>query len=477
MSATTSPPVSPPAGGRGPGRGRTLLAAVRGRGGDPTTGPVDRAILFLAVPMVLEMIMESVFAVVDIFFVSRLGPQAVAAVGLTESLLTVMYTVAVGLSIGVTAMVARRTGEGDLDGAATATVQAALLGVAPSVVIGVAGVLLAPRLLVLMGGEAEAVRMGTGYATVMLGGNASILLLFLLNAALRGAGDAATAMRVLWFANGVNIVLDPLLIFGIGPFPELGVMGAAVATNIGRGLGVVFQLFVLFRGAGRLRIRLAHVRLMPRVMARLVRLSATGMLQVFIGTASWIALIRLVAVFGSDALAGYTVGMRIVLFALFPAWGLGNAAATMVGQSLGARDPERAERAVWIAGRMNLMFLGTVGVLFLIGAPAIVSVFGSGGASDTYAVHCLRIVSAGFFFYAYGMVLNQSFNGAGDTWTPTLLNVVCFWLWEIPLAWFLATVLDLGPEGIFAAITIAFCTNTLLAAGIFRRGRWKTVAV
>jgi putative MATE family efflux protein len=454
-----------------------VLAAIRGHGGDPTTGPVDRAILLLAVPMVLEMIMESVFVVVDIFFVSRLGSQAVAAVGLTESLLTVMYTVAIGLGIGVTAMVARRTGEGDLDGAATAVVQAVALGLALSVVIGVAGVFFAPRLLASMGGDPEVVRMGRGYAAVMLGGNASILLLFLLNAALRGAGDAPTAMRVLWFANGVNMVLDPLLIFGIGPFPELGIVGAAVATNIGRTLGVVFQLLVLFRGAGRLRIGARHLTIVPRTMARIIRLSATGMLQVFIGTASWIALVRLIATFGSDALAGYTIGIRIVLFALFPAWGLGHAAATMVGQSLGAKNPERAESAVWIAGRMNLVFLGTVGLLFLAAAPAIVSVFGSGGAADAYAARCLRIVSAGFFFYAYGMVLNQSFNGAGDTWTPTLLNLVCFWLWEIPLAWLLAGPMGWGPEGVFAAITIAFCTQTLLAAAVFRRGRWKRVVV
>lgn len=475
MSTTTTSP--PEVAARSDGLGRSLLAALRGHGGDPTTGPVNRAILMLAVPMILEMFMESVFVVVDIFFVSRLGSEAIAAVGLTESLLTVMYTVAVGLGIGVTAMVARRTGEGDLGAAALVTVQAVLLGLGLSVIIGIAGVLFAPRLLVAMGGDPEVVRIGSGYARVMLGGNASILLLFLLNAALRGAGDASTAMRVLWFANGINIVMDPILIFGIGPFPELGVVGAAVATNIGRGLGVMFQLVVLFRGAGRLRIRLEQLRVMPHVMARLVRLSASGMFQVFIGTASWIALVRIIAQFGSDALAGYTVGIRIVLFALFPAWGLGHAAATMVGQSLGAQNPDRAERAVWIAGRMNLVFLGTVGLLFLAAAPEIVALFGSDEAADAYAARCLRIVSAGFFFYAFGMVLNQSLNGAGDTWTPTLLNLVCFWLWEIPLAWFLASVVGLGPEGVFTAITIAFCTNTVLAAVLFRRGRWKTVAV
>ena len=454
-----------------------LRAALAGRGGDPTQGPVGRAIVMLAVPMVLEMVMESVFAVVDIFFVSRLGAHAVAAVALTESLLTVMYTVAIGLSIGVTAMVARRTGEGDTAGASNAAAQAILLAALLSVVIAVAGVVYAPRLLVAMGGDETVVGMGAGYARVMLGGNASILLLFLLNAAFRGAGDAAIAMRVLWFANGINIVLDPLLIFGIGPFPELGVTGAAIATTTGRSLAVCVQLWVLFRGAGRIRLLTASLRPQLAVIARLVRLSASGTLQVFIGTASWVALVRLLAEFGADALAGYAVAIRIILFALFPAWGLANAAATMVGQGLGAKDPERAERAVWLAARMNFVFLGVLGTVFVIAAPAIVSLFGGGPAADAYAIRCLRIVSAGFLFYAYGMVLNQSFNGAGDTWTPTLLNLLCFWLLEIPLAWLLATTTGLGPQGVFLAITVAFCVQTLAAAALFRRGRWKTVVV
>jgi putative MATE family efflux protein len=456
---------------------RDLRDALAGRGGDPTQGPVGRAILMLAVPMVLEMVMESVFAVVDIFFVSRLGASAIAAVGLTESLLTVMYTVAIGLSIGVTAMVARRTGAGDAEGASNAAGQAVMLAGGLSVIIAVAGIVFAPRLLAVMGGDAEVVALGSGYARVMLGGNATILLLFLLNAAFRGAGDAAIAMRVLWFANAINIVLDPLLIFGIGPFPELGVTGAAVATTTGRGLAVCAQLWVLFRGAGRIRLLASSLRPQVQVVRRLLRLSATGTLQVFIGTASWIALIRILAEFGADALAGYTIAMRIVLFALFPAWGLANAAATMVGQGLGAKDPERAERAVWIAARMNLVLLGTVGIIFVAAAPALVGFFGSGAAADAYAVRCLRIVSAGFLFYAYGMVLNQSFNGAGDTWTPTVLNLLCFWLWEIPLAWALAMLAGLGPQGIFVAITIAFCTQTVAAAVVFRRGRWKTVVV
>jgi putative MATE family efflux protein len=454
-----------------------VLEALRGAPLDPTSGPVGRAIVMLAVPMVLEMVLESVFAVVDIFFVSKLGAEAMASVGLTESILTLVYTVAMGLSIGVTAMVARRTGQRDPDGAANAAVQALMLGLLMAMVFGVVGGLNAGRLLTLMGGDAEVVRVGTPYATVLLAGNASVMLLFLLNAAFRGAGEARIAMRVLWLANGINIVLDPCLIFGLGPFPELGVTGAAVATTIGRGTAVLVQIVTLFRGSGRLRMRAKHLRVQPRVMTTLVRLSGTGMLQVFIGMASWIGLVRLLAGFGSAALVGYTIGIRIVLFALLPAWGLSNAAATMVGQGLGAGDPERAERSVWIAGFMNLLFLGVVGIVFLIAAPAIVGWFGGDSSTNAFAVRCLRIVSTGFVFYAYGMVLTQSFNGAGDTWTPTMLNFICFWLWEIPLAWVLASHLGLGPVGVFAAIPIAFSTLTLASAALFRKGRWKVSTV
>jgi putative MATE family efflux protein len=427
--------------------------------------------------MVLEMVMESVFAVVDIFFVSRLGDDAVAGVALTESLLTVIYTAALGLSIGVTATVARRIGEGDPEGAARATVQTVVLGAAVATLVGVVGLVWAEDLLRLMGANPATVAISLPYARVMLAGNIVIVLLFLLNAAFRGAGDAAIAMRVLWFANTINIVLDPLLIFGIGPFPELGVQGAAVATTIGRGTAVLLQLYTLLRLGGHLRVSLAHLRLELAVMARIVRLSATGTLQTFIGMASWIGLVRITAEFGSEALAGYAIAVRIILFALLPAWGLSNAAATMVGQGLGARDPERAERAVWIAAKMNLVFLGTVGVVFVAFAPAIVSLFGGTSAASAYAITCLRIVSAGFVFYAFGMVLTAAFNGAGAVWTPTIINLFCFWLWELPLAWVLAGPVGLGPNGVFTAITVAFSTLAVVSGVLFRRGRWKSVAV
>jgi putative MATE family efflux protein len=452
---------------------QTIRLALRGEGGSVNEGPIGRAILLLAVPMVLEMCMESVFAVVDIFFVSHLGAEAMAAVGLTEAMFTMVYTVAMGLSIGVTAIVARRVGEQKTADAADATFQALVLGVVVSAVLGVCGVIYAEQLLRLMGGDAAVVAMGAGYARVMFGGNVVVMLLFMLNAAFRGAGDAAIAMRVLWIANGINIVLDPLLIFGVGPFPEMGVTGAAVATTVGRGIGVVLQLAVLFGGAGVLRVSVRNARISLGVIGRLLRLSGTGMLQVFISTASWVILVRIVSGFGSNALAGYTVAIRIVLFALLPAWGLANAAATMVGQGLGAKKPERAERAVWIAGRLNLYFLGTVGVLFLIAAPLIVRLFGADPDSTAYAVQALRIISAGFFFYAYGMVMTQAFNGAGDPWTPTLLNIACFWCWELPLAWLLARGLNVGATGAFAAVAIAFSTLAVIAIALFRRGRWK----
>ena len=454
-----------------------LVHSVKGTGGDPTSGPLRRAVILLAIPMVLEMVMESLFAVVDIYFVSKLGDHAMAGVALTESGITIIYTMAAGLSIGVTAMVARRVGEGDRDGAARAAAQAIFVGVLVALVFGVCGVVFAADILRVMGADPEVVAVGLPYTRIMFGGNIVILLLFLQNAAFRGAGDAAIAMRVLWIANGLNIVLDPLLIFGVGPFPELGVQGAAIATTIGRGVAVLVQLYTLLRLGGTLRIRRPHLRLQPAIMARLVRLSATGTLQTFIATASWIGLIRVTAEFGAEALAGYVIAIRIILFAILPAWGLSNAAATMVGQGLGAGDPDRAERAVWISCRLNLAFLGAVGVLFLVFAPQIVSIFGGTGAATATAVDGLRIVSIGFVFYAYGMVLTSAFNGAGAVWTPTILNFFCFWLWEIPLAWMLAFPFAMGPNGVFIAMTVSFSTLAVVSAILFRRGRWKRASV
>jgi putative MATE family efflux protein len=453
---------------------RTVREAIRGSHHDYTSGPIGRAIILLAVPMVLEMLMESLFAVVDIFWVAHVSPDAVATVGLTESLLTLVYTAAMGLSIGVTAMVARRIGEKNPAGAAEAAVQGIALGVITAVVIGVAGVVLAPTLLGFMGATPEVVATGQTYTRIMLGGNVVILLIFLINAIFRGAGDAAIAMRVLWLANSINIVLGPLLIFGVGPFPKLGLTGAAIATTIGRGTGVLYQLYRLWRRDGRVVIHRDQVKLNPVVMKTLLRLSGSGTFQVFVGMASWIGLTRINATFGTDALAGYQIAIRIIIFALLPSWGLANAAATMVGQALGAGKPERGEQAVWRAAFYNAVFLGIAGLVFIIFANPIAHVFTNDSAVAETAAGCLRIISYGYLFYAYGMVLTNSFNGAGDTWTPTWLNLFCFWLWEIPLAWWLARHVGLGPQGVAWAVTIAFSTLAVASAVLFRRGRWKT---
>lgn len=451
--------------------------ALRGTRQDFTEVPIRRAILLLAVPMILEMSMESLFVLVDIFWVSRLGAEAVAAVGLTEAMLTIIYTVAMGLSIGATATVARRIGEKDPERAACAAVQVIVLGALLALGIGVVGALSAPTLLALMGASAGVIAKGGQFTAVMLGGNVTVLLLFLGNAIFRGAGDAAIAMRVLWLANGLNIVLGPCFIFGLGPFPELGVTGAAVATNIGRGTGVVYLLHRLWRGGAHIRVERRHLRLELETMLAVFRLSATGMFQMLIGMTSWLALIRILSGFGSAALAGYTIAIRIVIFALLPSWGLSNAAATLVGQNLGAGKPERAEQAVWRAGFYNLIFLGAIGTLFVLFAEPILGAFTRDPQVVPFGVACLRTVSLGFLFYAYGMVMGQAFNGAGAVWTPTFINLFCFWLWQLPLAWSLAHAFKHGPQGVFAAITIAWSTYAVVSALIFKRGRWKLKTV
>ncbi len=455
-----------------------IRESVRGKHHhDYTQGPIGRSIVLLAIPMVLEMCMESIFAVVDIKWVSYLGSDAMATVGLTESLLTLIYALAIGLSIGATAMVARRIGEKDTEGAARAAVQAIILALIVAFALALIGAPLAPRLLRMMGASPSVVEQGSGFTRVMLAGNATVVMLFMINAIFRGAGDAAIAMRVLWLANIINIVLGPCFIFGLGPFPKLGIVGAAVATNTGRGIGALYAFSKLVRSGGRFDIRASHFRIEPAIMARLIRLSATGTFQVFIGMASWIGLVRTISSFGTDVVAGYVVGIRVILFALLPSWGMSNAAATMVGQALGAGKPDRAERAVWKAGFYNMIFLGCVGLVFVVFAPQIIGLFTHDQNVVPYGVDCLRIVASGFLFYAYGMVLTQSFNGAGDTWTPTIINLFVFWLWELPLAYVLAVVFGVGPRGVFLAITIAFSTLAVVSAVVFRKGRWKTRVV
>jgi putative MATE family efflux protein len=449
--------------------------ALAGSRRDLTALPLSRAVFLLAIPMVLEMMMESVFAVADIFWVSKLGAEAVAAVGLTESLLTLVYATAMGLSIGVGAVVARRTGAKDADGASRAAVQAVVIGIALAIVVGVAGALSGPRLLGAMGATPAVVAIGARYARTMLGGSVTVVLLFLINAAFRGAGDAAITMRTLWLSNAINIALGPVLVFGLGPAPRLGVTGAAIATTIGRGIGVLYLLRALRRGRGRLSVSRAQVRFDPETLRTILRLAKNGMAQTLIGMTSWIGLVRILSTFGSVAVAGYTIAIRVVLFALLPSWGLGNAAATLVGQSLGAGDAARAEKAVWRAAFYNFIFLGGVGLVFVLFGPGIVRFFTPDPAVVLQGGRCLRIVSAGFALYAYGMVVSQAFNGAGDTRTPTLINLGCFWLGEIPLAYFLSRVLGFGPAGVYIAITAAFSAVAVVSVALFRRGRWRTV--
>lgn len=463
-----------------PGRGgfwALVRQSLRGARHDLTTLPLGRAILLLAVPMVIEMAMESLFAVLDVFWVAKLGPDAIATVMFTESMMIIIYAFAMGLAMGAAAIVARRIGEKNPHGAARAAVQAIALGLGLALVVGVAGAIAAPKLLAAMGASPAVIAIGSRFTRVMLGGSATVILLFLINAAFRGAGDATVSMRTLILANGINIVLGPLLVFGVGPFPRMGVTGAAVATTIGRGIGVLYQIAALRAGRGHLAVRREHLRLDTGVMATIMRLSGTAMFQAFIGTTSWVALMRIVARFGSTAVGGYGIAMRVVLFALLPSWGMANAAATLMGQNLGAGRPERAEQAVWRAALYNLAFLGGTGLLFVVFGEAIVRGFSSDAAVVSYGAQALRIISAGFLFYAYGMVLTQAFNGAGDTWTPTLINLFCFWLWEIPLAWLLARPLGLGPTGVFVAVLVGFSTMAVASVVLFRRGRWKRVRV
>ncbi len=451
---------------------QSVREALRGSHQDYTAGSLNRAILLLAIPMVLEMVLESLFAVVDVFFVSRLGADAIATVGLTESVLTLVFAVGMGLGMAATAMVARRVGEKNPDAAAVSAVQAILLGLAAAVLIGLPGLFFAPRLLALMGASPNIIASGSSYARIALGGSGVIILLFLNNAILRGAGDAAIAMRLLWVSNILNLILDPCLIFGLGPFPRLGVTGAALATFTGRGLGVCYQFYRLAKGSERLRILARHVRVEWDTLSRLARVSLNGILQFLIGQASWIGLVRIVSLFGAPALAGYTIGIRIVIFAILPSWGLSNAAATLVGQNLGAGHPDRARSAVYRTGLWNMLFLGSVGLVFIAFAPGIIAIFTADPAVVPTAVHCLRIFSCGNIAFAYGMVLLQAFNGAGDTRTPTLVNLVGFWLFEIPLAWILARHTSLAANGVFLSVVAAQSLIVALSLLLFRQGRW-----
>src|SRR6201984_1262990 len=451
----------------------SVREALKGSHQDFTTGSLNRSILLLAIPMVLEMVLESLFAVVDVFWVGRLGANAVATVGLTESLLSLVFGVGLGLSLSTTAMVARRIGEKDPSGAAVAGVQAIVLGLGVSLAIGGPCFFLAPRLLQIMGASPEVVTVGSGYARIALGGSGAILMLFLNNAIFRGAGDAAIAMRLLWVSNIINLILDPCLIFGLGPFPKLGVTGAALATFTGRSIGVAYQFYRLLHGSERIRILRRQLHVNFSVLFRLLRVSLTGILQFAIAHTSWIGLVRIVSIFGSAALAGYTIAIRIVIFVILPSWGLSNAAATLVGQNLGAKQPERAASSVWRTGLYNMVFLGGVGIFFIIFAEPIVKLFTHDPQVVPLAASCLRIISYGHIGYAYGMVMLQAFNGAGDTVTPTIVNFFGFWLLEIPLAYLLAIPLRMQARGAYISIVAAEAAIAAVSIVLFKRGYWK----
>lgn len=451
-----------------------MRAALSGEAHDVARGSLGRAIPLLAIPMVLEMSMEALFAVCDVLFVARLGPDAVATVGLTESMLSLVYAVAFGLAMPVTAMVARRVGEGDARGAARTGAQAiwsaGLLGLLMAVPAA-----FAPALLRLMGAEPPVVAAGTDFARISMAASPIVVLLFVQNAIFRGAGDAARAMRALWLANGINLVLDPCLIFGLGPFPELGVTGAAVATAVGRGAGVIYQWVYLWRGPA-LALR-GQLDFRPVIAARLLKLSMGGTAQHLVETGSWIALVRIVAGFGSLAVAGYTIAIRIVIFTLLPSWGFSNATATLVGQSLGAGDPERAERAVWLSGVYNMAFLGLVALVFVAVPGPIIALFTDDPRVMAVAASALRIIALGYLFYAWQMVTLQAFNGAGDTSTPTWINLGCFWGVQIPMAWVLAVPLGFEQDGVFMAVTGCYSLAAVVGVVLVRRGRWKHVRV
>ena len=454
-----------------------IKEAIAGSDRDFTSDSIGKALLILSIPMVLEMIMESIFAVVDIFFVSRLGANAVATVGITESSMTIVYAVGMGLSTATTALVARRIGEKKAGKAGIVAFQAIIAGFFVSILVAIPGVIYAKEFLLLMGASEEMAEAGYMFPAIMFGGNAVIMLLFIINAIFRSSGDAAISMRVLILANLINIILDPLLIFGIGPFPELGLKGAAVATTTGRGLAVCFQFYLLFKGHKRIQLEWEHLQIKFKVMLKLFRLAAGGILQYIIATSSWIALYRIIAVLGSEVMAGYTISIRILVFVLLPSWGLSNAASTLVGQNLGANQPERAERTVWITAFANMILLGTVGLILIIFPETFIRLFISDPNVILNGSISLRIISFGFVSYALGMVLTQAFNGSGDTTTPTRINLFCFWLFEIPLAYFLAIVMDMKIHGISFAIVAAESALTLTAWYYFRKGKWKTVKI
>lgn len=445
--------------------------SLNSEGKDFTKGSLRKAIFLLAVPMILEMCMESVFAVVDIFFVSKLGSAAAATVGLTESVLTIIYSLAIGLSMAATAMVARRVGEKDTKAAAEAGAQALIICFCISILISIVGLFYAPEILSLVGASPEIISIGSTYVTIMLTGNIVIMLLFLINGIFRGAGDAAIAMKSLWLANLCNIIFCPILIH------FYGLTGAAMATTTGRGIGVLYQLYHLYKGKGLIQLGLAHFKPVVGVIKSILNIASTGTLQFLIASASWIFMAKIIAGYGSDAIAGYTIAIRLIIFFLMPAWGLSNAAATLVGQNLGAKQIERAEQSVWKTAKYNGIFMGIVSLLFITAAPFFVGLMSNQPVVIETGARALRIISFGYLFYGVGMVMMNAFNGAGDSRTPTIINFFWFWVFQIPVAYFLSGSANWGTSGVFWAIVITETCIAITSMILFKKGRWKKIKI
>lgn len=454
-----------------------FISALKGDEQEFTTGSINKAIFMLSVPMIAEMLMESLFAVVDVYFVSKVSTNAVATVGLTESVLTLIYSIAIGLSIAVTAFVARRVGEKKYRRAADVAFQSIVLAIIVGLVLGVLGIVFAGDVLRLMGGEEELIAEGQNFTRIMYGGNLIIILLFLINGIFRGAGNAAIAMRSLWLANGLNIILDPILIFGWGPIPEMGIAGAAIATTIGRGTGVAYQLYHLFNGSSLIKITRRNIVMRWNTVTELIKVSAGGVGQMLVESASWIFMVRVVSIFGAEALAGYTIAFRVIIFTILPSWGMSNAAATLVGQNLGAGHPDRAESSVWRTAIFNTSFLVAVSIVFYLMAEHIIGFFTQEPLVMEQGIRALRIVCAGYLFFAFGMVVGQSFNGAGDTRTPMYISLFSFWAVQIPLAYVLAVSMEWGSSGVYVAIALSHSIYATLAVVLFKQGRWKKVQV
>lgn len=456
---------------------KLFASALKGEETEFTSGSINKAIILLSIPMIAEMIGEALFAIVDMIFVSRISVNAIATVALTESPLMIIYSVAVGLSMASTAIVARRVGEKHFEKAANAGFQSILLAIVVGVILGIPGFLYADEILSLMGGDADLISEGAGYTKIMYAGNISIILIFLINGIFRGAGNASIAMKSLLIANGLNMILDPIFIFGWGPIPAFGVEGAAIATTIGRSVGVIYQVVHLVNGSSIIKITWENFVVRFKTMKEIISVSIGGIGQFIVESLSWLFLVRVIAEFGTEAIAGYQMSFRMIVFTILPSWGMANAAATLVGQNLGAGKPDRAETSVWRTAKWNTIFLVVIAIVFGIFANEILSIFNQSGVVQQTAIDALRIICFGYIFFAYGMVIGQSFNGAGDTKTPLYINLIVFWVIQIPMAWLLSIKLEWGPEGVFFCIAFCHSLYAIVAIWLFKKGKWKTVQV